>query len=255
MFYRVAAFLTLSLLVSSPVYAGDPCPIRFDVYEAMLPWLNQADTLGALETKRQWLGITHDSKDGFVHVIRIHEGSPAEKAGLKSGDLILGRHDGHLKDADAFFNGLEIDVPAKLMVRRDGKDIPLTITPGRRDPVPPGMVDAVKGTGCLIFKRGLLTLAQATLVHSTVLKNKRFQCKDAHLALAKIDPFKGSQEQSLVIVRGTRRILVSVPGLYHGRTTCIKSADYDGKKLTKKRLQAVFDSVAKPTIDDRHANP
>ena len=162
---------------------------------------------------------------------------------------------GQLKDVEVFFNGLEFGVPAKLMVRRDGKDIPLTITPVHRDPVPPSIVDAVQGTGCLIFKRGLLTRAQATLVHSTVLKNKRFQCKDAHLALAKIEPFKGSQEQSLVMVRGTRRILLSVPGLYHGRTTCIKSTDYDGEKLTKQRLQAVFDRVAKPTIDDRHANP
>ena len=255
MFYKVVTFLILSLGVSSPAHAGDPCPIEFDVYETMLPWLNKADTLGALEAKREWLGITFLEKDGLIYLTKVHADSSAEIAGLKAKDLITGRDGVPITSSKAFFDGLKTGVTVKLMVKRGGKDTVLGFTPGLRDPVPVSLVDAVKHSECLVFNREVPSPEQIVSIHSVVLKNKRLQCEDAHQALAQIAPFKDAGNQSLVFVRGTQRILVSVPGLRYGRTACIKSTEYDGLKLTPKSLQALFQRVARPTIDDRYANP
>ena len=70
------------------------------------------------------LGITVESADGVVRVIRPLEGGPAERAGMRSGDLIV-RVDGTpllgmpLNDAISRMRG-EVGTRVTILVRRDG---------------------------------------------------------------------------------------------------------------------------------------
>ena len=78
------------------------------------------------------LGIEVGMEDGFVKVIAPMDGTPAEKAGIESGDLII-QIDGEsvkgksLNDAIKLMRG-EKDSPIKLKVVRQGKDKPIDIT-------------------------------------------------------------------------------------------------------------------------------
>ena len=66
------------------------------------------------------LGISVGMKDGALTVIAPIDGTPAEKAGLKSGDIIL-------KINDKATLGMSIDESVKLMRGKPGTDIELTI--------------------------------------------------------------------------------------------------------------------------------
>jgi S1-C subfamily serine protease len=62
-------------------------------------------------------------------------GSPAEKAGMRGGDVIVelaGHKIGGLKDYAVILRALKVDEPVEIVVKRDGKELRLTITPAAR---------------------------------------------------------------------------------------------------------------------------
>lgn len=78
------------------------------------------------------LGIEVGMEDGFVKVIAPMDGTPAEKAGIESGDLIIQIDSESVKgkslnDAIKLMRG-EKDSPIKLKIVRQGKDKPIDIT-------------------------------------------------------------------------------------------------------------------------------
>ena len=73
------------------------------------------------DTDRSWLGIeTIESRKG-LRADRVQDGSPAAKAGLRQGDLLLGINDKCIDDEDDFFEQLDnekIGSTLKLRCRR-----------------------------------------------------------------------------------------------------------------------------------------
>lgn len=67
------------------------------------------------------LGIEVGSEDGFIKVIAPIDDTPAQRAGVKSGDLIIRIDDKSVKD-------LTLDESVKLMRGKPGTEIELTIT-------------------------------------------------------------------------------------------------------------------------------
>lgn len=87
------------------------------------------------DNKRGMLGIAVDPDDDGMHVEAVTPGGPAERAGLRAGDVITAINGKHLSWEDAsLLNGLSDLPPGKpvrLSVLRGGKTLQLHVTPER----------------------------------------------------------------------------------------------------------------------------
>lgn len=85
--------------------------------------------------KRGMLGIAVDPDDDGMHVDAVTPGGPAERAGLKAGDVITTINGKHLSwDDESLLNGLSDLPPGKpvrMSVLRDGKTLQFHVTPER----------------------------------------------------------------------------------------------------------------------------
>jgi S1-C subfamily serine protease len=73
--------------------------------------------------KHPWLGITSQELEGRVYVQKVQADSPAERAGLKNGDIPLGIGSERITKLEDFYTILWKD-------RKPGDDIPLTVLQG-----------------------------------------------------------------------------------------------------------------------------
>ena len=255
MLQRITALLIVSLGFVSTASAGNPCPIQFDIHETILPWIDEAKAIEMRRSNDDWLGASSVFKDGGIHISKVHPRHSKNKAGLKAGDIIVASNAKPIASLPSFFKSLKIGVAVELTVKRGGAESRVSFTPGNRDRVASGIFKMHSDDDCLALEPVPTSEKLTAAIHDVVLKNKRFQCSDAHLALAKMAPFNEFTNRSLVFVRGTRRILLSVPGTKLGKTICINSSDYQGSSLSNKRMEKLFYKVAGPTIDDRWDNP
>jgi S1-C subfamily serine protease len=85
--------------------------------------------------KRGMLGIAVDPDDDGMHVEAVTPGGPAERAGLKAGDVITAVNGKHLSWDDASLldglSDLPPGKPVRLSVVRDGKALQFRVTPER----------------------------------------------------------------------------------------------------------------------------
>jgi len=103
------------------------------------------------EVPRSWLGLTaqpllrHDTRGRGVLISGTIEGSPAEKAGLKSGDIMLKlngvetnvRYDEELPEFNGLIANLERGKDVEAVVLRDGKELTVKMTTTQRQPREP----------------------------------------------------------------------------------------------------------------------
>jgi serine protease Do len=78
---------------------------------------------------RPWLGINSREVDGRLHVIRVSSDSPAEKAGIAAGDIILGVGGEKVEKLEDFYRRLwstgepGVEVPLKVLKGTEVKDV------------------------------------------------------------------------------------------------------------------------------------
>lgn len=103
------------------------------------------------EVQRSWLGLTaqpllkHDASEKGVLISGAIAGSPADKAGLKSGDVMLSlngvetnvRYDEQLPEFNRLVANLPLDTEVEAIVQRDGKKTPIKMTTALRQPREP----------------------------------------------------------------------------------------------------------------------
>ena len=121
--------------------------------------------LGAVEAKRSSdlrIGIGVEQGDGGIAVTGVVSGLPAERAGLRQGDLLLaidGIPTPRAGDYDAIAAGFARGRPVVYEVRRGSESMALTIVPGARFP---WWESAVNGLAALAYLGlALLALFQA----------------------------------------------------------------------------------------------
>lgn len=229
--------------------AGDPCPIDFIFHDLGAPhWLDRDALLDGLESKDSWVGISFSDTQGGVKIDAVSAGSPAAKAGLAKGMVIveaggmpMTRH----QDLAAGFRATDPGGQVQLKLA-DGKTINMTL--GRQDPVIGALLDYAHKQDCAYVRRGAVTQQFAEATRPKLFsKQRRFRCDDAHQALA-----KDHEPGQIMVVRGSRRMLLSNPGW---ATVCIRSKSADGGKLTEKRIGEIFRQLTKAYVKDRHDNP
>ncbi|NBS09064.1 MAG: serine protease [Betaproteobacteria bacterium] len=69
------------------------------------------------KNKRPWLGLSSQELNGRIQIIRVSPNSPAQKAGIKAGDLILGVNGMDVSDLAAFYKKLWAHSPWDAPIR------------------------------------------------------------------------------------------------------------------------------------------
>ena len=80
-------------------------------------------TGSARRGKRPWLGITSQEVDGRVFISKVQDDSPAERAGLRQGDILLSVGTSRVTKLEEFYSSLWQD-------RQPGDEISLTVLQG-----------------------------------------------------------------------------------------------------------------------------
>jgi len=103
------------------------------------------------EVQRSWLGLTaqpllkHDAADRGVLISGTIAGSPADQAGLKSGDVMIRlhgtdtnvRYDEELPEFNRLIANLPLDTEVEAVVLRGGKEMSIKMTTAQRQPREP----------------------------------------------------------------------------------------------------------------------
>jgi S1-C subfamily serine protease len=116
-----------SLLVMDALKPGERFPGNMFVpVELLEPILAEMIATGRQKAgRRPWIGVSSMEDDGRLRVLRVADESPADVAGLRAGDIILGLAGAPVKDLEAFYRALwgagapGVEVP--LRVLRDGE--------------------------------------------------------------------------------------------------------------------------------------
>jgi serine protease Do len=100
-------------------------------------FLSGSGWVGAAENEQPSIGIQITAEEGKDHPVvkAIVEKGPAAKAGMKEGDLIVKVADTEVKTPQEAVKVLLKQKPGdklKIVVSRDGKEMPLEVTVGKR---------------------------------------------------------------------------------------------------------------------------
>jgi serine protease Do len=86
-----------------------------------------------------YLGVIADSDDGGVKVADVTKGSPAQLAGLRSGDLIIGIGEqpvANIDDMAGILDGAAVGTRFGFRIRREGEEEVIHVTLGRKGAAP-----------------------------------------------------------------------------------------------------------------------
>lgn len=256
---KTIKFLML-LCTTLVLNAGDPGAFEIDFYDAGVPsWLDRNKVLNGLKSQETWLGVTSRSKAEGRYVSRIFDNSPAQKVGIKVGDIIE-------NNWNSIFKGKEPNDRIVLNILRDNKHITKEIKLGARDPLV-YMLTSIEGdghhSGDNHRKIHELTLKNKKDIYKRVfLKNKAFDCKNAHknmsIKMLPSSKFRG-RGVHVIVIRGSYRVMFINMGMSYEnigkKTICVNSTDYDGKNLTKEKVSKLYWKLFDDQIEYWYDNP
>lgn len=120
-----------SLLVRDTVEPGTPLPgnmfVPIDILKPILPALIEKGRRAA--PPQPWLGMAADEVSGRLFVSRVSPESPAEKAGVKPGDIIIGVGADAVQSLEALYRKIwalgpaGVEVPLRVLQGADMRDI------------------------------------------------------------------------------------------------------------------------------------
>jgi serine protease Do len=97
-----------SLFVMDAMTPGERLPGNMFVpIDLLKPVLDEMIATGRQKGGvRPWIGINSREQDGRLHVIRVSADSPAERAGITAGDIILALHGEKIESLESFYKRL-----------------------------------------------------------------------------------------------------------------------------------------------------
>lgn len=116
---------------------GGPPGNLFVPIDLLKPILADLLTFGySAESTRPWIGVYPIEAKGVLMVNRVATDGPAEAAGLRKGDIMLGVGDKPVRRMERFFRLIwalgEVGVEVPLKVLRDGEVVDITVKSGDR---------------------------------------------------------------------------------------------------------------------------
>ncbi len=126
--------IAISTAIVSP--SGGSVGIGFATpSELVIPIIEQLRASGHIE--RGWLGVSVQDSDNGVTVAGVEPTSPAARAGLQKGDMILAVNGEHVDTSRVLIRTVAAQAPGKsvsLSIRRQGRAMDISITVGQRPP-------------------------------------------------------------------------------------------------------------------------
>ena len=101
--------------------------------ELVMPIINQLRTSGHIE--RGWLGVSVENSDNGVTIAGVERTSPAARAGLRQGDIILAVNGERIEGALGLIRTVAAVAPGSsvnLTIRRQGREFDVPVTVGQR---------------------------------------------------------------------------------------------------------------------------
>jgi serine protease Do len=124
--------IAISTAIVSP--SGGSVGIGFATpSELVIPIVNQLRGSGHIE--RGWLGVAVEDSNGGVTVANVERTSPAARAGIRQGDLIVAVNGDHIETSRGLIRAVAAVSPGanvNLSIRRQGRDVDVPVTVGRR---------------------------------------------------------------------------------------------------------------------------
>ena len=246
-----AILAVILLSIGGAAHAGDPCPISVKIRDLGSPdWLDNLALINALQSRQTWVGISYSFKEEGLLLNRIHEGSPAQEAGLHEGDMLVAVGSRTVEEGP-MFSGLDIGQQVSVSIIRDEQPMDVLLTVGGVDPVPLAILHQLQDEDCRDPEFALPNEALEQAVMAAVFTQSRgFRCEDAHVALQPL--MEKYQSDTVYYVRGSRRLLLTMP--YYG-TTCVAVGALDGDNLNNVEISAVIERVIRNYVRERFENP
>jgi hypothetical protein len=125
----------LGWVVAASAWAGDPCPISIDLYEARPSWRDHSADLKALKTKRMMLGINSKLGSNGAIMLRPRAGGPAQRSGVQDKDELVsinGQPSSTAANNKRIFDQALRETPdavLSLQVKRNGQTLTLDVKP------------------------------------------------------------------------------------------------------------------------------
>jgi C-terminal processing protease CtpA/Prc len=150
----VLRFLSLAILVAAaPLLAQDPVPARKRAPLTVLPTKRTQEPAG-------WLGFRHSAERDSLVVLEVAAGSPAERAGLRTGDIITMVGDRAATRQLLLDNPPMVGDSRRLTVRRGDRTLALE------------MVAVAPPPGTLMPTRAMAAVADTVATEARLLRSK-----------------------------------------------------------------------------------
>ncbi len=124
--------IAISTAIVSP--SGGSVGIGFATpSELVMPIVNQLRGSGRIE--RGWLGVSVDDSKNGVTIAGVERTSPAARAGMRQGDMILAVNGERIESSRGLIRSIAAMPPGSsvsLSIRRQGREMDVAVTVGRR---------------------------------------------------------------------------------------------------------------------------